>query len=121
MAGEDGSYRLSFLYKIIDDNQDTIRYLDTKAGFGIAILGAILGKFLLDEAQLHAIGSHSPSIVGLFILLGALMVASATLGFKTVFPMINPAENVLFPDDLEPKFFISKLGTSRWMRHLFSG
>lgn len=121
MAEEDNSYRLSFLYKIIDDSQETIRYLDTKAGFGIAILGAILGKFLLDEAQLHAIRSHGSMIIALFVVLGILMVISAALGFKTVFPMINPAENVSFPDVLEPKFFISELGVSHPLRHLFSG
>ena len=48
-----------------------------------------------------------------------LVVISAFLGFRTIFPVINPAANVSFPDDLEPKFFISEFGRKGILR-LFS-
>jgi hypothetical protein len=60
---EDESHTLTFLYKIVDDNQETIRFLDTKAGFGIAVLGAIVGKVLFDQDQLTAFKSHGPMVL----------------------------------------------------------
>jgi len=108
------------LYKIIDDNQATIRYLDTKAGFGIAILGAMLGKILLDSDQLRAFASHGRLVLGFAVLLGIVISVAAVLGFRTVFPTVNPAQNVTFPDNLEPKFFISKFGNCCWLRLLSS-
>ena len=119
MAEKDKSHTLAFLYKIIDDNQATIRFLDTKAGFGIAILGAIVGKVLLDQDQIAAFKSHGAAVTGLSILFGLFVVLAAILGFKTVFPTINPSQNVSFPDDLEPRFFISKFSCCRYLR-LFS-
>jgi hypothetical protein len=119
MAENDISQRLTFLYKIIDDNQATIRFLDTKAAFGIAVLGAMVGR-ALDPDQLAAFGTH-----GLFILLvsfafALFTVVAAALGFRTVFPTVNPAENVSFPDNLEPRFFIFKFKPERFWRYFSS-
>lgn len=119
MAEADRSHALTFLYKIIDDNQSTIRFLDTKAGFGIAVLGAIVGKVLLDQDQLVAFSSHGPIVLGISAFFGLLVALSATLGFRTVIPTVNPAQNVTFPDDLEPRFFIYKFKCCRFLR-LFS-
>lgn len=119
MAEGDRTNTLTFLYKIIDDNQATIRFLDTKAGFGIAVLGAIVGKVLLDQDQLFALKSHGPLIVMLSSIFGLSVILAATLGFRTVFPTVNPAQNVSFPDDLEPRFFISRFSRRRLLR-LFS-
>jgi hypothetical protein len=116
---EDESHTLTFLYKIVDDNQETIRFLDTKAGFGIAVLGAIVGKVLFDQDQLTAFKSHGPMVLALSVAFALVVVLSAFLGFKTVHPTINPAQNVSFPDDLEPKFFIYKFSCCRFLR-LFS-
>lgn len=119
MADNDISQKLAFLYKIIDDNQATIRFLDTKAAFGIAVLGAMIGK-VLDRDQLIGFESHGPLVLCGSIVFGLLMILSVSLGFKTVFPTINPAQNVSFPDDLDPKFFIFKLKPKKFWR-LFSG
>jgi hypothetical protein len=118
-GGVDRSPVLSFLYKIIDDSQSTIRFLDTKAGFGIAILGAIVGKVLLDQDELIVLRSHGWLISVMSLLFGIVVIVAAILGFRTVFPTVNPAENVSFPDDLKPQFFISKFRCCRFMR-LFS-
>lgn len=115
MAAEDRGYILTFLCKIIDDNQATIRFLDTKAGFGIAILGAMVGKVLLDQDQLKACWSHGMIATGLAVVFFGLVLVTATLGYRIVFPLVNPAENVTYPDNLEPKFFIHEFGKkSRW-------
>ena len=120
MAGEDRTYALTFLYKIIDDNQATIRFLDTKAAFGIAILGAVVGK-VLDKDQLVACESHGLIVMVISVIFAMLVVTSAILGYKTVFPTINPAQNVSFPDNLEPKFFISELSRRSVLRLFSSG
>ena len=117
---EDRSHVLAFLYKIIDDSQATIRFLDTKAGFGIAVLGTKVGKALLDHDELAGFGSRGLLVLSLAVVFGLIVIVAAVLGFKTVFPTVNPARNVSFPDDLEPKFFISKMSCCRFLR-LFSG
>jgi hypothetical protein len=109
---------LTFLYKIIDDNQATIRFLDTKAAFGIAILGAVANK-LLEPDQIRASSSHGAVVDILWVALILLVILSAFLGFRTIFPVINPAANVSLPDKLEPKFFISEFGR-RGILRLFS-
>jgi hypothetical protein len=119
MAENDTDKKLAFLYKIIDDNQATIRFLDTKAAFGIALLGAIIGK-VLDREQLTAFGNHGVLILLAAIVFGCLIIISAALGFRTVFPTVNPAKNVSFPDNLEPKFFIAKFNPNRFFRYFSS-
>jgi hypothetical protein len=118
MAESEQTQALTFLYKVIDDNQDTIRFLDTKAAFGIAILGAIASK-LLEQDQISACRSHGPVAMTASAALVVLLILSAFLGFRTIFPVIDPAANVSFPDDLKPKFFISEFGRRRILR-LFS-
>jgi hypothetical protein len=118
MAESNRTEALAFLYKIMDDTQGTIRFLDTKAAFGIAILGAIVSK-LLDPDQVSAYRSHGLGVEIVWIALVLLLILSAFLGFRTIFPVINPAANVSFPDNLEPKFFISEFGR-RGILRLFS-
>jgi len=118
MAESDRSHTLTFLYKVIDDNQATIRFLDTKAAFGIAVLGAMVGK-LLDGEELAALAADGPLIHWCIVVLGLLITFAAFLGYKTIFPTVNPAQNVSFPDNLEPKFFISKFSRKSFWR-LFS-
>jgi len=118
---EDRTFALNFLYKIIDDNQATIRFLDTKAGFGIAILGTMVGKVILDQDQIKSCESHGLLIGLVAVFFGCLVLLTATLGFRTVFPTVNPAKNVTFPDDLEPKFFISKFGKNSRLKWFLSG
>jgi hypothetical protein len=108
-----------FLYKIIDDSQGTIRALDTKAGLGIVVLGAMISK-MLDQDQVKLIAAGGKLTVVLGVLFAVSWIGAAILAFKTVFPMINPAENVELPASLRPPFFLAKLSHSGFLRH-FSG
>lgn len=113
------SYKSNFLYKIIDDNQSTIRFTDSKAAFGIAVLSAMLGKVLAQYPSLRPL-SHQPLEVivflGLFSLFGLI---AATLAFRVLFPTINPYKNVQVPPTLSPRFFITELSDKSLLR-LFS-
>lgn len=117
MAGERG-YVASFLYKALDDAQSTIRSLDTKAGVGVVVLGAMLGR-VLEHDQLAAIRSAGPYSAAIAAIFALLAVSAAVLAFRTVFPMINPAANVSLPDGLRPAFFVTKLQPCGFCR-LFS-
>jgi hypothetical protein len=117
-VAEEVNGSLPFLYKALDDAQSTIRSLDSKAGVGIVVLGAMIAKFLEREQLTTTLQSHWPT------KLSALaFVCSAVLGaifaLKTVFPMINPAANVSLPEQTKPQFFIARLAPCRFLR-LFS-
>ena len=84
MAESERTQALTFLYKIIDDNQDTIRFLDTKAAFGIAILGAIASK-LLDPDEISACRSHGPIAMTVSAALILLVVSRHSLALGQYF------------------------------------
>jgi hypothetical protein len=118
LVDENRAFAREFLYKALDDAQGTIRSLDAKAGVGIVVLGAMLGR-VFEREQVVAIraGGWIPwAVASIFAVLGML---AAILAFRTVFPMINPAENVSVPDDLRPAFFVAHFSQSRIWR-LFS-
>jgi hypothetical protein len=115
---ENRAFTREFLYKALDDAQGTIRSLDAKAGVGIVVLGAMLGR-VLEREQVVAIraGGWIPwAVASLFAILVTLAVS---LAFRTIFPMVNPAANVSFPDNLRPAFFVGHFSQSRIWR-LFS-
>jgi hypothetical protein len=94
------AHRITFLHKIIDDTQSTIRFTDSKAAFGIAVLSAMLGKILGRYPTSRPFMSESWLVIiliGLFSLSG--MVA-AVLAFRVLFPTINPYKNVRVRHDL---------------------
>src|SRR5947209_821998 len=79
----------------------------------------MLGR-VLEREQLAAIrfGGWIPwTTASIFVLLATV---AAILAFKTVFPMVNPATNVSFPDDLRPAFFVAHLRPSRIWRFFSS-
>lgn len=119
MTEDNRAFAVAFLYKALDDAQGAIRSLDVKAAAGIAVLGAMVGK-VLEREQLAAIRSATRPGIICACVFTALVALSATLAFTTVFPMIDPAENVSFPGNLRPPFFIAKLFPSRLWRHFSS-
>lgn len=112
------AFAREFLYKVLDDAQGTIRSLDAKAGVGIVVLGAMLGGVLEREqvVVIRAGGWIAWTVASIFAVLATL---AAVLAFRTIFPMINPAENVSVPGHLRPAFFIAEFSQARIWR-LFS-
>jgi hypothetical protein len=119
VTDQDRGFAREFLFKIIDDNQSTIRSIDTKAGFAIAVLGAMIGKALDGGRLSTALTSRQGLPIVLALSFSVLTIYSAALAFKTVLPMINPAEHVSIPSGLRPPFFISQFKTKRYL-HLFT-
>jgi hypothetical protein len=114
-----GAERAAFLYKIIDDNQSTIRFTDTKAAFGIAILSAMLGKVLTQYPLLRPPSREPLAVMVLLGLLSIFGILAAVLAFRVLFPTIDPYKNVRVPQALAPRFFITELTDKSWLR-LFS-
>lgn len=118
MTNGSRAFACEFLYKALDDAQGTIRALDTKAGVGIVVLGAMLGR-VLEHDQLVAIQTGGWISAITASLFGILALLAALLAFRTIFPMIDPAQNVSLSEEVRPKFFVSKLHPIRVWR-LFS-
>src|SRR5215472_16436093 len=80
--------RLDFLYKALDDTQSTLKVIDTKAAFAIALLGALCAKAMEKDtlSVLHQ-GTMGRCVFSLFC---ASVIITGILAFKTVFPMIDP-------------------------------
>ena len=109
---------MEFLHKSIEDVQGTIRSLDAKAGIGIVILGAMLSQ-ILDREELSSIKEGGWLSLSIFAVFAVLATVSAVLAMKTIFPMVNPAQNVDLVGSPEPAFFVSGLKISSPLR-LFS-
>lgn len=107
-----------FLYKSLDDAQNTIRSLDSKTGIGIVVLGAMIGAAITRE-EIAAIRASGLVSILIALIFAALCALSAVFAFRTVFPTINPAANISLPKGLEPPFFIHELRPRRFWR-LFS-
>jgi predicted small integral membrane protein len=120
MPNDSRPFVREFLYKVIEDTQGTIRSLDAKAAVGVVILGAMLGR-ILGRKQFDAIWQAGAIPIAVFFVFAVAAILAAALAFKTVFPMVNPTENVTFANDLRPPFFIHRLEIRRWRRLLFSG
>lgn len=113
--------KLTFLYKVLDDNQANIRFVDTKAAAGIAILSAILAKSVtVIQASRPWLGQSASLIISeVTVLLSA--VICAMLAFRVIFPTINPTTNVELGGVPQPQFYIRELEPRSWWRHFLSG
>jgi hypothetical protein len=104
------SDRMAFLYKILDDNQATIRFIDTKAALAVAVLSAMIGKIASEAEYLL----HDPS-VGLWqqivlCMFGVAALVSVVLLVRIIFPTSNPAANCnLESGAAGPPFLLSAL------------
>jgi hypothetical protein len=108
-AGEVPVNTLHFLYKVIEDTQATIRFLDTKAAFCVTLVSGMAAVALQRP--------HAPS-TGYHALLSAfLAVAVLTLlvCLRVIFPTIRPSGSFGKPAD--PKFYVGHNKAHHWILH----
>lgn len=100
--------KIELLYKAIEDNQNTIRFTDTKAGailvlIGIyfALSGSVAKDFFSSLKKLY----YSGTIVGstffwiycvLFLISSLFVIGSTIVVFKVISPKSNPSSSVDF-------------------------
>jgi len=117
----DHAARLAFLYKALDDNQATIRFLDTKAAFGVAVLSGMVGTATLQLKTYFPLSEQPQLRLLLFLLFSVAALLAALLATRLIFPTVNPTKNIRMPEGLRPPFFIAELANKSWLSCLFSG
>ena len=103
------SSRLEFLYKIVEDTQNTIRFIDTKAAFCVTLLSAMAAGALQS--------AHPPTHfhrVAFVVFIIALAI-SLLICLRVIFPTIKP--HGLHLGARGPKFFIGHNKAHHWILH----
>jgi hypothetical protein len=94
--------RLQFLYSVVRDTQDTIRFLDTKAGFCVTLLTAMMAvSFGPLSHGLHGGPAHHAlqaafGVTTLFTLAMCLRVIFPTIHLQGKFSSSGPASPAFF-------------------------
>ena len=112
----DYTSRLYFLYKAVDDTQNGIRFLDTKAAFCVTLLSGMAAVALRAEPG-HAAPPHRIALI-LFLTSVSLTLL---ICLRVIFPVIKPP-SAPSPGTGRPlpKYFIPHRPGHHWLRHTFS-
>lgn len=100
--------RLHFLHWAIDDTQNTVRFLDTKAAFCVTLLSGMVAVSL-EHPLTNNLVKHV-----LFPLFIVVVACSLLVCLRVIFPIIIP-HGIGGP--VSPKFFIGHNKGHHWIRH----
>ena len=103
--------RLEFLYKVVEDTQGTIRFIDTKAAFCVTLLSGMVAGVLQKG---HWIGGGTRHWA--FVVFMVLVNFSLVICLRVIFPMIKPAGSMA-RSAVGPKFFIGHNKAHHWVLH----
>jgi hypothetical protein len=106
---EDFCNRIHFLYQIIEDTQETVRFLDTKAGFCVTLLSG------MAAVSIQHPGSRPAVHLLLFALFMAVEVCSILVCLRVIFPTVKPHINNGAP--AKPRFYIAHNKAHHWVKH----
>ncbi|MBB5057722.1 hypothetical protein HDF16_002428 [Granulicella aggregans] len=106
---EDFYNRIYFLYQIIEDTQETVRFLDTKAGFCVTLLSG------MAAVSIQHPGSKPALHIVLFALFMAVEVCSILVCLRVIFPTVKPHINNGAP--AKPRFYIAHNKAHHWVKH----
>jgi hypothetical protein len=110
------SSRLEFLYKAVEDTQNTIRFIDTKAAFCVTLLSGMAAGVLQGHREPHT--DMQKALLAVFLLAVAF---SLLVCLRVIFPVIKPhSDHSLHTTRTIPKFFISHHPSHHWIRHTLS-
>jgi hypothetical protein len=105
----DSTQRLQFLYRIVEDTQATIRFIDTKAAFCVTLLSGMVAVTL----QAPHLRAHSHRVLfGAFVVMVALALLVC---LRVIFPTI-PSHWVKQQASV-PHFFIGHPRRHHWILH----
>ncbi len=108
--------RLLFLYHAVNDTQNTIRFIDTKAAFCVTLLSGMVAASFQRITPRHP--HLHPAALSFFICGVGL---SLIINLRVIFPIIKP-HSASLPEHGRPlpKFFIHQSRGHHWIRHTFS-
>jgi hypothetical protein len=105
----DFNNRLTFLYRMTEDTQATIRFLDTKAVFCVTLLSGMAAVALQRPHQFTTV-YHL--LLSCFLV---VTVISLAVCMRVIFPTIKPSGS--FGPPAEPKFYIGHNKAHHWALH----
>jgi len=117
---EDIDKQLDYLYKALDDAQSIVRHLDVKAGFGVAVLSAMIDKVLTNLGRFIPWTDQPFWVELLFGAFAISALASIIIAFRVVFPTSNPSRNVTLDQPKTMTFYVAELNPRRWLRFISS-
>lgn len=128
MADEKNDYKnkLDFLYKAIDDAQNTIRFTDTKAGAVIAFWTLVLNVIIRTKDDwLYIFGEISQTekfLIFIFIFVMLFYFSrSIWLAYMTLVPRLNAKKHIVTNDfNTQELFFISETNYEIKGKYLYS-
>ncbi len=98
------SNRLEFLLKVVEDTQNTIRFLDTKAAFCVTLLTAMMAAAFHLPAPPPFYQQAHPLCLGVFTV---LTLASLAICVRVIFPTVHLQGSSSVADAAaEPAFFL---------------
>jgi len=100
--------RLHFLHWAIDDTQETVRFLDTKAAFCVTLLSGMTAV-ALEHPITNDLVKHIFFPIFIVVVAASLMVS-----LRVIFPIIIPHSS---GGPVSPKFFIGHNKGHHWIRH----
>ena len=103
--------RLTFLYRVVEDTQGTIRFLDTKAAFCVPLLSAMVAG-AWQRPSYDTVGHHHHAI---FIAFMTGVTLTLLVCMRVIFPTIKPS-NSLFGSK-GPKFYVGHNKAHHWLLH----
>jgi hypothetical protein len=100
--------RLHFLYKVVEDTQATIRFLDTKAAFCVTLLSGMAFVIL----QRPVITVTHRILLSIFL---TNVIISLLVCLRVIFPTIKPSGTFGIPQ--MPKFYVGHNKAHHWLLH----
>lgn len=101
--------RIQFLYQIIEDTQDTVRFIDTKAAFCVTLLSGMTAVTIQHPVA-------RPAFHHLFFSLFMItIVCSLLVCLRVIFPTIKPHVNKAPP--ARPRFYVGHNMAHHWVLH----
>lgn len=96
----ENSFKIEFLYKALEDAQNTIRFTDTKAGLvlvGLTIIATFMGDFCSTLIDLMIIPLNFLILCKITAAVIAIVsfIISAFIIFKAINPLSSPTDHVI--------------------------
>jgi hypothetical protein len=95
--------RLYFLYNVVQDTQGTIRFLDTKAGFCVTLLTAMMAVALQFSSPHRRFPQAHVALLSLF---AALALVCLFICVRVIFPTTHLQGSFSIGDPPGPAFFL---------------
>ena len=95
--------RLEFLFKVVEDTQNTIRFLDTKAAFCVTLLTAMMAAAFQFSSSHHRFPHAHLVFLGIFAV---LTLVCLSICVRVIFPTVHLQGTFSGTGPTGPPFFL---------------